>query len=548
MALCFAWGWQGMSKVQVQESRPEVSVRASSHRAIRFVVMVVLLSGLGLWCISIANRHFGPEMYSGDGPAKIAQALAAGKSYAVFDLNINIRALRDAHIGQMQAAPDMAILGASHWQEAHADLLPGINVYNAHVHRDYYEDVLAVTELFVRHDKLPKRMMISLRDNIFTSIADRRDHLWLPGVPYYRAMAKRLGLQEAGWLETLPVQRWNELVSVPMLLGNISRWFKAEERPHATSYRYFKSLDTLLPDGSIVWSRDHRSLFTERRSKSLSVSFGGQNANSPPKIDPKGVEAIDALLAYLGTKGVEVTLAQPPFNPLFLNVVRDKPYMEGLRRVDAVMRRLADKHGLKIVGSFDPNVVGCDASMFIDSEHANPLCLSKILDELLDPAMRSSKSPLMSEGPGLKFDFGKASTPLPEVAAGPVDDIAMQQLAILRNARQQALTQQQPGDEPNVAAAVVAGVRAYEPPLTDRTAVMPIRQGSAAKPRHTAGDTAKTVTIRSRQQTTARSPVKRSYRRYFAPSMPHQELVWPGDPVDSTSAMRRGGAFVSAAN
>ena len=39
------------------------------------------------------------------------------------------------------------MLGASHWQEAHADLLPGRRFYNAHVHRDYYEDLLAVAEM-----------------------------------------------------------------------------------------------------------------------------------------------------------------------------------------------------------------------------------------------------------------------------------------------------------------------------------------------------------------------------------------------------------------
>lgn len=452
--------------------------------AIRYLLLVMFVAALGTLGLSMLNRQFAPEMYSASGPVEIAKALAKGQNYSVFDLNVNIREIRDAHIARMPVAPELAILGASHWQEAHMDLIPEFNAYNAHVHRDYYEDMLGVTEMFVRHGKLPKTMVISLRDNLFTPIADRKDHLWLPGIPYYRAMAKRLGLEEAKLIDTLPVARWREVISVQMLFENVTRWFNAEEHPHETPTRYFKTLDTLLPDGSITWSREHRALFTETRARNLSLAFARANANAPPKIDPKGAEAIDRLISYLRTSGVEVILAQPPFNPIYFDQVRETPYMEGLRRVDALAQHLSEKHGLRIVGSFDPAKVGCDASMYIDAEHSNSACLGRIMSQFVNPGMAPQEPIVVSNAPGMKFDFGAgaairqpkkvaaaatggraptkrlveraadrappaipadvakvgmgsdANGPLAQAlgqAAAKIDDLALQQLAILKN-------------------------------------------------------------------------------------------------------------------
>ncbi len=452
------------------------SLEASSEvpqprSGLRYILLMALTAATGALGLSVANRQFAPEMYSKSGPVEIAEALAAGQNYAVFDLNVNIREIRDAHIARMPVAPELAILGASHWQEAHMDLLPGINAYNAHVHRDYWEDMLGMAEMFIRHDKLPKRMVISIRDNLFTPVEKRKDHLWLPGVPYYRAMAKRLGLKEQGIIETLPVARWREIVSVPMLFENVTRWFNAEEHPHATSSRYLKTLDTLLPDGSIIWSREHRALFTQKRTNALSVAFANVNAGAPPQIDPKGVEAIEALLIDLKSRGVEVIFAHPPFNPDYFERVRKAPYMAGLERVKNLAKRLAEKHGLRTVGSFDPADIGCDASMYIDAEHANSDCLGRIMHQIMRPDAKP-EAPQVVAGTGFKFDFGTppqrativaASAPAGDApklviaqaaaldapkaasvkierapstanAAAKTDDLALQQLAILKNA------------------------------------------------------------------------------------------------------------------
>lgn len=380
-------------------------------------VAMMLAGGLGaVWQI---NRAYAPEMYDRSGPKVMAEALARHQNYAVFDLNINIREMRDEHIARLDYTPDVVILGASHWQEAHANLVRHKRLYNSHVHRDYWEDPLGVVEMFVRHNRLPKQMIIAVRDNQFVSIPERRDHLWLPGIPYYRDMARRLGLEAQSHWSTLPVERWRELLSLPMLHTNVARWYNATSRPHATDATELPDLDILLPGGSIVWSQAHKRLFTPERTERLSVEFAAFKAKNPPTIDPKGVEAFDALLAFLKRRGVEVFLAHPPYNSVFWQNVQGTPYMPAVRKVEQLTRDLADRHGARVIGSFDPADLGCAMSQYIDAEHADPACLGRLLDQYSaidqsQPAAPPQPEAAIASAPEPK---GRRITAMPAVSA-----------------------------------------------------------------------------------------------------------------------------------
>jgi hypothetical protein len=350
-------------------------------RPVLYAFVCVLLTLAGVASVWTVNGRYASEMYDDAGMVPAAEAFARGQNYAVFDLNLNIRRLRDAHIARMTETPEIIILGASHWQEAHAGLLPHKRFYNSHVHRDYWEDMLAMTEIWVRHDRLPKQMIIAVRDKMFTPMAARADYLWEPGIPYWRAMADRLGIAKESQWTSLPYQRMRERLSLAMLFNNLTRWHNADERPHATGEAHFKSLDTLLPDGSILWSADHLKIFTPERAEREAIAFADGTLNRPPMIEERGVEAFGKLLDFLKSRGVEVTLVHPPFNPIFYDRVQGTPYFEGLTKIEELARRIAAEHGLKIVGGFNPHKVGCTADMYIDAEHSNPQCLQKIFNE-----------------------------------------------------------------------------------------------------------------------------------------------------------------------
>ncbi len=359
----------------------------------KYVLLLAAIFIIALSIIKSANVVLAPLL---NDPAKIdqvAQVLAANSNYHTYDLNIETRRLRHQHIQRLGRTPEVAVLGASHWQEGHAGLGRGIDLYNAHVHRDYYEDILGVTEMFVRYGKLPKKMIITIRDNMFTPVEDRTDFLWIPGLADYRRMASRLGIPAHNAYANGITPQLRQRLSLPLLKANVERYLRAPIKPHASSERVHPTLDTLLPDGSIQWSTLHNQAFTSTRSKQLALAFADQRKNDPPKMDPMGIDSVDRLLGFLQKKGVEVYLAHPPFNPIFWEAVQGSPYMRGLHQIEHVTNLLAAKYGLKVIGGFNPHEVGCNSTQYIDPEHSRPECLGRIIDEFLalDKAKNGSK-------------------------------------------------------------------------------------------------------------------------------------------------------------
>ena len=332
--------------------------------------------------VIVANFTLNPLIYGSSGHAKVARLFETGHDYAVFDVNFDIRALRRAHVAQMTRTPDLVVIGASHWQEAHAELMPHHAFYNAHVHRDYFEDNLAGVELFVTNNRLPRTFVVSIRDLTFLPVRDRTDERWLSYVPEYQQMARRLGLEAHPWWDTLHWRKWIDLLSVRAAWDAGWQRLLARETPGPTSAAMLESLDIVRRTGSVLWSEQHLSLFSQERALQEAVRDMAFWRTQDIAIDRGAVEALDRLLGLLGNEGVRVVLGHPPFHPAYYAGVRGTAYENSLDRITAIAAGLAEKHGLDVVGSFDPAAVGCDATMFIDSNHSNPDCLKRILGQI----------------------------------------------------------------------------------------------------------------------------------------------------------------------
>ncbi|MGH6898165.1 MAG: hypothetical protein ACREJ5_16725 [Geminicoccaceae bacterium] len=372
---------RGQLKLVARRRAPaDPAIDATRGRPLLYLLETAALAALLMSGIAAANYGLAPLSYSAAARARVAETLAGGSNYAVFDLNLDMRGLRRQHIARLEATPEVVVLGASHWQEAHAELLPGRRFYNAHVHRDYYEDLLAVVEMLLRHDRLPETLIMSIRDMTFLPVERRTDTLWLTALPDYRAMAARLGIDRHPWFETWPARRRFDLLSLPAMWDNALRWLTAAGRPGPARARALPTMDVLLADGSIGWSHAHRARFTRERARAEVRIAVAARRDQAPAIDPAAVTALDRLLGLLTECGVRVVLIHPPFNPDFYDRIESSAYGAGLRQVEAVTAHLARAHGATVVGSFDPAVAGCTPTMYIDAEHSGPACLQRVLD------------------------------------------------------------------------------------------------------------------------------------------------------------------------
>ena len=362
----------------VAEADGAMASNAPQHYIASLLILVLLLVG----SVGFANRVLSPSLHMPRYKENIAETLVSGQNYGLFDLNIDIRGIRRAQFALLESAPEVILLGASHWQEAHARLMPRHEMMNAHVHRDYYDDALAAVELLIRNNLLPKTLIIAVRDATFASVDARTDYLWLPFIPEYRAMEARLGLPRRPWYDDHHlVPEWG-LFSLETAASMLSRTLRAGEHPGPTRSFRSNSLDILTADGSIRWSKEHLEGFTVESSRQRALEMAHAVRVREPEISKEGVTAFRRLLLLLQEKGVQVILAHPPFNPIFFDEIEGTPYETGLKKVVALTRQLAAETGAAVAGSFDPRDIGCTSSMYIDSEHSRPNCLALVLEKV----------------------------------------------------------------------------------------------------------------------------------------------------------------------
>ena len=218
-------------------------------------------------------------------------------------------------------------------------------LYNAHVHRDYYEDMLGVTEMLVRHDRLPQQMVITIRDNLFTPVEAARTTSGCRACPItgpwpsdWRCRRTRHG-RRCRW------QRWREQISLPMLLGNAQRWYMAGKRRTRRASATTTSSTSCCRTARSSGRREHRRLFTPERARARTRSSSpSQPSISPPRSIRTASPRSTALLDFLNERGATRCSSRiRPSIPTSTCACRDTPYMEGLRRVDGADARASPR-------------------------------------------------------------------------------------------------------------------------------------------------------------------------------------------------------------
>lgn len=358
---------------------------ARKHLATAIAVLV-----LAVGFVVEANRPTRAQRDEPDRLSEIADDLATGTSVAVSDLDLDFRRLREEQIKRLPARPDVVLLGGDQWREAGAGLVLGRALLNLHVPLDYYDDALGMVEALVRHDKLPKDLVIGIRGSFFAPPADRTDVLWQSGIANVRAMIERLSLSPAGFREALPLSAYFHQLNPANLYSSTMRSRSVGEPLHSIFREGSAARYVLHADGSVRPSSKPDE--QRARAEQLGIARGDALRMTSITVDPVGFEAFDRLLSYLRVRNVAVHLVLAPLSPPVFERIRSSRYMEALGEVRAVAQELAEGNGLRLAGSFDPGQLGCTDDMFIDAEHASASCVGKLLAEVLGTKATEARS------------------------------------------------------------------------------------------------------------------------------------------------------------
>jgi len=374
-------------------SRAAVGVSAR-----RFLAALVAVVGAGVLLIAGANYVLDPLHFSASGQRQVAAVLLSGQNYAVFDANMDFRGLRREAIAQMTRTPDVIVFGGSRFELATPDLFPGKSFYNGFVHNDVFEDLVAFSGLLYEHKRLPKNLVLTIRYKTFLPIdpvlreTDEFKLFWSE----YRSMADRLGIEKESLLDVVPLGYWSHLLSVDNIVRHVSYRLDGK-RQGPVDAATLDDMDVIRADGSMAFSKEHSASFrTILLSRGVTNMFSNadtidqdseQRAAKMSKraawpVDPKRLEALGVLLAFLKEQGTHVAIAVTPCHPAYWKGSLGSPYGNSLVSMEERVRAIAAKEGATVVGSLDPDRVGCQAENMRDFIHPDEICLKKVFKDI----------------------------------------------------------------------------------------------------------------------------------------------------------------------
>lgn len=372
-----------------QSSATETAVsplERSSGTTVRYLTALIGVVAVVFVGIGLANYLLNPLDYSEQYTHQVALYHAAGKNFANYDPNINMRALRAEEIRTMTAAPDVVVLGGSRWQEARANLLTGNRTFfNAHVHNDYVEDALALVQILDEAGRLPHTLILSERFATFEPLSQRDSQEWIAWAPEYRRMAQRLGIPQDPVLQTLPTAQVAGLFSAPALFDRVREVVMKHDVPQATTATQLTDLDIFAADGTLHWSRQNIAAFGGGFLKNNIRSQLALLEDTAPIVDPGMVAAMTKLIIFLQSRGVQVVMALTPYQPDFYAGVQGHPYARSLQQIEAVAEGWSRQLRVPLVGSYDATRLGCRPDQFRDILHPTAECLDHVMSQVPQP-------------------------------------------------------------------------------------------------------------------------------------------------------------------
>lgn len=89
---------------------------------------------------------------------------------------------------------------------------------------------------------------------------------------------------------------------------------------------------------------------------------------------------LNQLLAELDNRQVSVYLVLLPYHPAVLNGVSQMEARATISKIEELVGQLATSNHVRLLGSFDPELVGCSNEEFLDSIHPFQGCSAKALE------------------------------------------------------------------------------------------------------------------------------------------------------------------------
>lgn len=328
-------------------------------KAVLFVIPLLLFIGWVNWYVD----SYALLRVTYDG---IAAQMAAGKNVeGLEESDYNDRNLLAARLQGMEEAPQVMVLGSSRVYTFDHTMFGTDSFYNAGLSEATVYDLLAVSGILFKQDKLPETVVIGVDAFLFNKSHDNEKWKELESYVNYMSLTMEGKLSpELAHPRKDTGRDWKKTLSLDYFRYNVT--LLPEGKRFAVSYTEDWETDGYLKhsDGSVSYQRELREVNpadVEEMTRQAMEEHVVYRMTDYEEIDKQHFQYFSWLIEDLQQAGVEVILYLPPYSPMMYNYIESEEAFQIALEVEEEVKNLAAREKIALYGSYDP--AGCGLAM-----------------------------------------------------------------------------------------------------------------------------------------------------------------------------------------
>ncbi|MEI7998055.1 MAG: hypothetical protein WCH62_00905 [Candidatus Omnitrophota bacterium] len=337
-----------------------------------------------VFLITLTNYFVDPAcLYRGEGYEKnIAKILTSGHNIANA-VDFDERVVQKCYINDVNARPDILILGSSRSLQIGTVFFSGKSVVNSSVTEALIPDYLGILQNYDSRGILPKTLILEASPWLLNAYNSRQRYHSID--QDIKLMSQKLGIGTK-WIGTSIPPQYLNLFSLSYFQSAVT---KGINQARGIETRGFLATDEKtadyfikLKDGSLSWPKQMLVPQTQEHIRRAAAQMLSENKKAYDfQIDLKRKYILDKLIGYLQEKGVEVVIFLPPYPQATYKQFLLNPRMKSSLEAEQCFRSLAAKNHVKVIGAYEPSVYGFNDTDFLDGIHARVEALKILFKE-----------------------------------------------------------------------------------------------------------------------------------------------------------------------
>lgn len=299
--------------------------------------------------------------------------------------NIAVRTFKKIMCENYPEDIDVLVLGSSKALLVSSSNFPGKKVLNLAVDGGTIEDECALMYDCVRSGLKPSLVVLGVDPFQFNAnvVEDRTKELRELYAGYIEATGQ--GSKEPS-LFGFDWEKWINLMSFSYFQQGMKKFktetFEMGNQNMTVTTISENKLDTWHYDGSKSYGENMRNATTEEVEKSAKT-YTHSHWKNFNEVSLEKVQSLITLINYIRFHNAEIVILMSPYHPITYNMFMKQDEFRQVKNAEKVVAKIAKKENVKVIGSWNPDVCGCDETDFYDAAHPKVNALDEILGEFL---------------------------------------------------------------------------------------------------------------------------------------------------------------------